>query len=468
MSVYQETQRSTPVLSQYDVVVLGGGPGGIAAAVAAGRQGTRVLLVERLNFLGGNMASGLPLLAYFNARREQIIHGFPDRFVKRLQERNGASEHVFCPMHLSIVALEPETVKYEAYNVVKEAGVDILLNTEAVEPIMEGNKIRGVIIENKSGRQAVFSKFLIDATGDADLAYRAGAPCEIPETKLLQPMTLMFRVGQVDINKFRQFILENPEVIKCMRNVNGKGFPVEHFRTAPVFIAAGFENILEKAKNERKDGTMAPLADLKYINLTVSFIKGQVNINSAKVLNYNPVHGESLTGAENEGRLKVFALVQFFREYIPGFENAQLLATAEHIGVRESRRIIGEYVLNKDDVETGRMFPDNIALGCYPIDIHQTDGRPAQIIYCKSGAYGIPYRCLLPRKIENLLIAGRPISTTREAFGSTRVMPTCMAVGEAAGTAAALAVKTRVPLRDVNVGELQELLQQSQVKIYYN
>jgi hypothetical protein len=251
-----------------------------------------------------------------------------------------------------------------------------------------------------------------------------------------------------------------------MNNSAGGVFPAEHFASAPDFIAVGFESVLAKAKTEQKYGFIRYLDDLKYLILITSFIKGEVNINSAKVLNYDPTTGDGLTRAENEGRTKAFALAEFFREYVPGFEYARLISTAAHIGVRESRRIVGEYVLTREDLEEGVKFADDIALGCYPMDIHYGDGRPAEIIYSKSGSFGIPYRCLVPQKIENLLIAGRPISATREAFGSTRVMPTCMAVGQAAGVAAFLSVRNEVSPREVDVEELRRILLDSNVKLF--
>jgi ribulose 1,5-bisphosphate synthetase/thiazole synthase len=451
--------------SYYDVIVAGGGPGGLAAAVSAARQGLKVLLVERLNFLGGNLASGLPLLSFFNAQGEQVVYGFADELITRLQKRGGAGEHVLCPMHLSLITVDPEVVKYEALHLAKEAGVELLLHSAVVEPIVEDNRVAGVIVENKSGRQALYSKVVVDGTGDADLAHRAGGPCQQAEPHELQPMTLMFTMGGVDVDRLRKYILDNPEVIKPMTNSAGGDFPVEHFATAPDFIALGFDSVLAKAREEEKLESIADLNDLQYLILITSFVQGQVNVNSAKVLNYDPTSGESLTEAENEARIKVFALAEFLRNYIPGFENARVLTTAAHIGVRESRRIVGEYTLSREDLEEGVKHADDIALGCYPMDIHYGDGRPAEIIYSKSGSYGIPYRCIVPQQVENLLIAGRPISATREAFGATRVMPTCMAVGQAAGLAAFLAVRGGSSPREVDVEELRKLLEESNARL---
>ncbi|NLA52649.1 MAG: FAD-dependent oxidoreductase, partial [Alcaligenaceae bacterium] len=356
--------------------------------------------------------------------------------------------------HTSIVTLDPELVKYVALQMAQEAGVDILLHTMAARPIVDQGQVKGVIIENKSGRQAVMAKIVIDATGDADLAYRAGVPHEKGgPVNELQPMTLMFRMHGVNIDEFRQYILDNPHEINDIGRPHTRPFPMEYFVQAPQFIAVGFEHSLRKAQ---ENGDVVP--DLGYLIVITHPYEGQVSINSAKVSGYDGTDAKSLTEAENDARLKVLSLARFFVKYIPGFADAQLIHTADYIGVRETRRIIGEYTLTKDDVFEGRIFDDTIALGSYPVDIHQQDGTRSVFIDIGAEAYGIPYRSLVPLTIENLLVAGRPISVSWEAFGSTRVMPICMAVGQAAGVAAVQAIQSGVSPRQLDAKTLRETL----------
>jgi ribulose 1,5-bisphosphate synthetase/thiazole synthase len=443
-----------PIVDEYDVIVAGSGPGGLGAALAAARLKARVLLIEQKNYLGGLMASGLPLLSFFNAAGRRVVRGIPEEFVRNLQQLGGASEHVLCPKHTSIVTLDPELVKYVALQMAQEAGVDILLHTMAARPIVDQGQVKGVIIENKSGRQAVMAKIVIDATGDADLAYRAGVPHEKGgPVNELQPMTLMFRMHGVNIDEFRQYILDNPHEINDIGRPHTRPFPMEYFVQAPQFIAVGFEHSLRKAQ---ENGDVVP--DLGYLIVITHPYEGQVSINSAKVFGYDGTDAKSLTEAENDARLKVLSLARFFVKYIPGFADAQLIHTADYIGVRETRRIIGEYTLTKDDVFEGRIFDDTIALGSYPVDIHQQDGTRSVFIDIGAEAYGIPYRSLVPLTIENLLVAGRPISVSWEAFGSTRVMPICMAVGQAAGVAAVQAIQSGVSPRQLDAKTLRETL----------
>jgi hypothetical protein len=296
---------------------------------------------------------------------------------------------------------------------------------------------KGVIIETKSGRMAVTASVLIDATGDGDVANFLGAPWEkgSKEDGLMQPATLFFRLSGVDRKAVDRYISEHPEE--------------RHFKT--------FAGVAKEL------GEFIPAKhDVLFFYTPRS---GEVAVNTTRIQNVDGTNVFDRTKAEIETRRQVRTLVQFFKKYVPGFQNCYLSNTAQEVGFRETRRIIGDYVLTKDDVLGVRQFSDNIAQCSYMIDIHDPTGT--QLFYTpvpEGKSYGIPYRCLLPQKVENLIMAGRCISATHEAQGSLRVMPPSFSIGQAAGTAAAIAVIDQVKPREVSVAKLRKMLgEQGQV-----
>lgn len=407
------------IASQHEVIVVGGGTAGVAAAVAAGRNGVDTLLIERYGFLGGTMTAGLvnPFMT-FHAGREQIIQGIFQEIINHLKHLEGYDEKT--------KAFDVEAMKIVADQMLKEAGVKLMLHTCAIGVVIQGNILRGIEIHNKSGINTVLGKVIVDATGDGDIAVMAGAPYEKgrEEDGLTQPMTLNFRMGGVDTDKMPS----SQEINRLFNEAKNKGE-----------ISIPRENVLWFFTTR----------------------KGEIHFNTTRVVKVDGTKAEDLSFAEVEARRQMMELVNFLRKKVPGFENAYLLMSATQIGVRETRRIIGEYVMTGEDILKARKFMDVVARGSYPIDIHSPTGEGTVIKSPPPGSsYDIPYRSLVPKNVENLLVAGRCISTTHEAQAAIRVIPIVVAIGQAAGTAAALAAKLNVSPRKLDVQLLQKTLRE--------
>ncbi len=441
-----EPARELQIIDRYDVLVVGGGPTGLTSALAAAEAGLRVGLIDSRSFVGGNMTIGLPVLGFLSQKGVQIIRGLPQKFIDRLKSCNAASEHRPCPLHMGITLVEPEAVKTVALTMLLEAGVEVMLHTNFADAIVCDDTIHGVIVESKSGRQAILAKLIIDCTGDGDVAFRSGVPCEKGDSYGgLQPPTLMFCLGGVDTEKLRMSICNQP------RTYLTDFIPHEYFGQNHQFIVVGLREQIIAAQAEGYDiptGRTILITGLR---------KGEVWVNMTRVAGTDGTDLHSLSKGEAEGRQQIADIQRYLINYVPGFENAYFTKTAPFLGIRETRRIVGDYVLNRDDVLSCARFDDVIAVASYPIDIHRPGDNDCTLEWC-GDCYDIPYRCLLPKKIESLIVAGRCISTTHEAMGAIRVMATCMAMGEAAGRAAALAIQHGVTPRRIDVAELQRNL----------
>jgi hypothetical protein len=405
------------IASQRDVIVVGGGTAGVAAAVAAGRNGVNVLLIERYGFLGGSMTAGLvnPFMR-FHAGKDQIIRGIFQEMIDRLRDMSGYDEKT--------QAFDVEAMKLVTDQMVKEAGVDLLLHTCVISALVEGNVIRGVEAYNVSGRQVILGKVMVDATGDGDVAAMAGAPYEKGrrEDGLTQPMTLNFRMGGVDVERMPT----RDEINRLYRDSKGRG------------------------------EVTIPREDVLWFPTTR---KGEIHFNTTRIIRVDGTKAEDLTRAEVEGRRQMAEMAKFLKEKVPGFEGAYLSSSGTEIGIRESRRIIGEYVITGDDIVEARKFEDVIARGSYPIDIHNPTGEGTVNPPMPPGAsYDRPYRAVVPKDIENLLVAGRCISSTHEGQSAIRVIPIAVAVGQAVGVAAALSAMSNIVPRRLDVSSLQRTL----------
>lgn len=404
------------------ILVCGGGPAGCAAAVSAARISSKVLLVERYGFLGGMGTAGLvhPWMGYY-AGEKQVVGGFFQEIVKELKKYNAFkdSEHLGIKHH----CFDSEILKFILLKSLISAKVKILFHTFIVGAKVKGRRIKSIILQSKSGEEEIGADIFIDATGDGDVAFYAGAEYDKGRADgLMQPMTLHFRMAGVKVKR-----------MPSREKIN---------------------EIYIKAK--KRGWLRNPRENLLWFDTIQNNV---IHFNTTRVIKVDGTNRDDLTRAEISARFQTMELVEFLRKNIPGFENSYLLVTAPQVGVRETRRIKGEYTLTYEDIFRGKEFEDVIALGCWGIDIHSPKGEGTVFKPLPYGHYyQIPYRCLLPKKIENLIVAGRPISATYEAHSSTRIQTTCYATGQAAGVAAALAVKNKKNPKKINIKALQRHL----------
>lgn len=460
MNVILEPERKTPIAMTVDVVVAGGGPAGLVAALAAKRAGADTLLVERYGYLGGLLTGG-----FVTKPQAPVVGGIPEEVFERARKLGGAKGNIRYRLRdgsytYFMSPIDPETMKRVAFEMVEEAGVKLLLHSLAVGSVSEGKEVKGIIVENKSGRQAILADMVVDASGDADVAAQAGAPYVVGrrEDGVAQPMSMMFRMGGVEMNKLVEYTRNNPEDFTFTYYPDVEG-PVPEEAQRLNVVLEGFWKLQEKAAEE-----MEYERPRMGLNVKTGIGIGDVYINATRITEGVATNVQDLTNAEIRVRRQVQECVDFLVRYVPGFERAYLMDTPAEIGVRESRRIIGEYTLTLDDVLKRRKFEDVVAKGYGVIDIHEPGGRGLRFEAIEE--YQIPYRCLVPRKVERLLVAGRCISCDHEALGTVRTIPTCMYTGQAAGAAAALSARLKTMPRELNVSELQKTLMEQNAVIF--
>lgn len=420
---------------EYDIAVIGGGPGGIPAAIAAARQGAKVLLVERNGFLGGAAASGLGLLGFLDRQGRKVLSGIPEEFVERLAEVGGTLGHNRCPVHNSITPIQPDIFRIIAIEKCRDAGVDLLMHCELLDVKVDNRKITKVVVFGKGHQIEINAKVVIDATGDGDVAYMAGASYTKGQdgTGLMQPASLMFTVGNVNLESFYNYIENNPSEIE-LPDTYDSGYTADFFRNTKGHCFIGLKGLLTKAK-ENGEYTI-PRDRFIYI---ISPNKNQVAVNSTRILNIDATDPWELTRGETEGHLQILQLMKLLKKYVPGFDESYVSSIAPGLGIRETRRIKGMKTLTVDDMLSNKIPEDAICLGAYNIDIHHGAEETIKLTSLEK-PYGIPYGCLVSKDIEGLLMSGRCISVDTQVYGSMRIMGTCMAIGEAAGVAAALSV----------------------------
>jgi hypothetical protein len=406
---------------QYDVIVLGGGPGGIGAAVAAADAGAKTLLVEKYGFLGGMATAGLvnPFMPY-RIDDKPLTTGVFNELLDRLDEIGGLAENR--------AVFDDELMKIALDQMMQDHGVEVLYHSVFAGVDMDGERIETMYVWNKSGRLPLKAKVYVDSTGDGDLAAAAGAVIEIGREKdnLAQPMTLCFRIGGVDVS-------DDPPLGEIRRELTD------------IFLEA-------KEKGEIDQ----PREDVLIFHTMEPSI---LHFNTTRVVGKSGVDAFELSEAEVEARRQTLELVELFKAHSPRFKDSYLLKMGAQIGVRETRRVMGDYVLTEDDVLEARKFDDGIARSRYSIDIHSPTGEGTVIKRVPPGNYyEIPYRCLVPQRVENLLIGARCVSSTHASHSSLRVMPVVAGIGEAAGLAAARAAKADVTPRDVDGSALKETL----------
>ena len=444
----------------WDVIVVGGGVSGVTAAAAAARNGAKTLLIEKDGCLGGTMTMCLvgPMMTFHSAT-EQVVRGLAQEVVDRLVAMRASPGHVLDTTGYvaTVTPFHAEALRLVCQRMVLESGAEILFHGTVVDTVISEDTLTGVVVQCRGEQVTPAARVVVDATGDADVAFKAGALCEIgrPADGLVQPVSLMFKVGGWDKEAFTAYVVDHPEVLRLSRQ------GVDAYEHEPLVAVAGFGEVLQKAIVAGELGNL----QREHVLFFNTHRPDEVIVNMSRITGVNPVDSASLTGAELQGREQVALIMAFLRRRIPGFGSASIETVGARVGIRESRRIVGEVQMTAEDVTSGRSWPDVIARSAYPIDIHSVTGATGpddealqDDFLSKGVTYGIPYRALVPEKLHGLLAAGRCISTTAEAHGATRVSPTCMAFGQAAGTAAALAAKAGVAPRAVDVASLQQLL----------
>ena len=435
MKTISEDRRETEVYGEFDVVVVGGGPAGIAAAVAAGRTGRSTLLIERYGFLGGaGTAAGLStfcgLHANVHGEHRRVIRGVCDDVVERLERRNALREpHLSVQKRIAAQAYDISAYKIVADELVLESSAKPLFHAFAVGAIKSAdNTIEAVIVETKSGRRAVRGRMFIDCSGDGDLAAWTGAPYEVGDGKgnMLYPST-MYRISGVDPEKAGEAWDRIPELMEQAER-RGRKFPRKKPIVRPQPNPIEWRANLTQIRNP--DGTAV-----------------------------SGIDADQLTYGEIEGRRQCWDTFEFIKSVTPGFEKAYIVEIAPQLGIRETRRVSGEYMLSEDDVLDCVDFPDAIGVNGWPVEAHVAGNVDFRFARKERGFNQLPYRMIVPQKIDNLFIAGRCASMTHGGQSAARVSGPCFVMGQAAGTAAHLALQSGKTPRKLDVKLLQERLE---------
>ena len=487
------TEGRSPGMSSacvFDVIVVGGGMAGCAAAVSSARLGCRTLLVEQFGFLGGWATAALvnPFMTHCASDGTPLVAGLFDEIRSRLSEMGGLLGNSF----------DSECMKFVLQEMTLEAGVRLRLHSIFKRARFADDGSIRVELDSKSGTrhseqreesrgpeilraaqndkrtqtgtQEFTCRRLIDCSGDGDAAVSLGAAFEMGDKDgLHQATTLMFDMGGVDLVRTMTYVRDHPDQMRFPK------LPPDadpHQLAQGIISVAGYYDLIAEARSRGEYGAPGDL--IFYIGRPA---RGEVVFNTTHIGHIDGTNAEDLTRAEIEGRRQMMSIVAFVRRYVPGFEEAYLLRSAAHVGVRETRRIIGDYVFSAEDVVRARKFPDSICRLAYPVDVHSGEGEG----YIKdeerksnesvSGApppgdwYEIPCRCLFPKGIENVLVAGRCVSSTQAGQGAIRIMPACVAMGQAAGTAAALSVQHGVSPRVLSIDALLEALKEQGASI---
>ena len=428
-------------MREYDVIVVGGGTAGALAAIAAARQGVKTLVVERFGHLGGTAVYGIPFLGLLSGSGEKVYGGLVAELLDRLQAEDfafGIASGAYWntpdkpnSYGFNLFPFDPEGLKYVLQEMLLEAGGEMLLHTTLSNVVVENDRITQIEVCSYLSTQQLRAKVFLDCTGDATLIARAGGSFQ--KKSRTQNSSILFHIGNVDLDAFRAE-LQNGDRIK------GR----DTWHTRLIYQQKG---VGKPASFVHMAGHLRPFEDDRTVTFTaVSYRDGELHLNATRIPGLDVTDSWDITRGEIEERRHVMELMRAMRKTIPGFQNAVLLNTSP-LGIRESRNILGKYTITREDVLSGTAFPDGIARGSYPIDIHDPKGGKTQFQFIAGGSgYEIPFRAMLPAQLEGVIVAGRCISADQNAVGTVRIMGCCLHQGAAAGFAAAACVKeNRLP-----------------------
>ena len=470
--------------TEFDVIVAGGGTAGAIAAVAAARAGARTCLIDGAGHLGGTCLALANITPFHNSRGEPVVGGLAQELVERIAAHGGAREKCHLPNPAGIggsfTPVDPDVMKLALFEMADEARAELWLHTVLVDTLGDDGRVTGVRVHNKSGMHELRAKVVVDATGDADAAVHAGAAFvqDTPEAAL--NATLLFRVAGVDTGAFiadarrtpRKIVLLSDPYLREVKKLTPEKVmrEVRDIYDCPyVYLANIVRDYVPRAQwneweitSENKSGwgRLKPFA-ARFSIMPLPHRRDIVTLNATSIT-FDATDGAQRSRAEVEGQRQMRLALEVLRRYVPGFRDCFLHTVLPAISVRASRRLVGQYELTRDDVETGARFPDAIARGAYPMSVQSTThpGVREHLFVRAGGDYDIPYRCLVPSEIDGLLVAGRCLSATREAIGSARMGAQCMAYGQAAGAAAALAAARNIAPRAIDIAALRRALRE--------
>lgn len=460
--MYSIMQKDLPVSFSADVVVAGGGSAGFAAALAAARNNAKTIIIEREFALGGIMTSGLMAKVAI----EKYMTGIPTEVMLNLGKEGMASPPGYIPeihpvSYMTEVPVDPEASKRILEEMLLEAGVTILYGTLVADVIHEDDVIQGVVIENKNGRQIIEGRIFIDATGDGDLCYQAGASYEIgnKEDGLCSAPTLMFRIGDVDMKALLDHLDKNPE---DLHKITSKEIRESVFGNPKTYAHIGRFNMTiknamrENAFSEWEKQVLTVRNGILMMNLPHD---NQVLVNATRILNKNAIDATVITESMIEGRRQSWFIYHFLKERVPGFEKSFLMDTASILGIRETRRIIGDHVHTVEDFKARRKYDDAILRNTDSIEYHNPKGLGTAMERYDVGEYEeISFRSILVKGLKNVMVIGRCFSADQLALSCNRSIGFCFSMGQAAGTAAAMASDGHKQIRDIDVQRLQQLV----------
>jgi hypothetical protein len=449
-----EPARDIPVMLDTDIIVVGGGTTGPLAAIAAARQGKQVVMIERFGSLGGNLTLGL------NTKPSgALVGGLPREIWETARSVGGAGEDYYAATKTGGMNIaspgDPEIMKMLLTRLCAEAGVQIMFETFVSQAVVEDGAVTGVIVENKTGRQCVGAKVVIDCSADGDIATKCGAPFlmgsgGVDET--MQPVSMYFTMDNVDLKRLVAWARETDDI-------PARAIPDREEDLDYGLWLTGFNNGIRKFQEETG-------VELQRENITLKTTNGVMYVNATRVLGVDVFSPAEFTAAVLECYRQIEGVTRFLCERVPGFENAKILQVSPVLGVRETRHIQGEYVLTGPDTIDGAFFEDSVAADASALDIHEPKG--SDVDFQGLRPYEIPYRCLVPLGVEQLLVAGRCISADHDAHARSRNMPACMATGQAAGVAAAVAIDAGTTVRDAPVARIQDVLRVLKMPLHAN